>query len=156
VRLVLDANVVIYAFAPQKLISLLAPNRGALKPAARNVLRNAIRERAELVVPSRFKSEVTKALAFAAFSGSIDWATAHTILENIMDVRVTTIEPDHRRVLELTRALQRKSSYDLEYAALAEDLGCACVTADRPFVNAVRQLKGVRPDVVYVLKHVWA
>jgi predicted nucleic acid-binding protein len=156
VQFVLDANVAIYAFAPQRVITLLAPTRGAVKPAARNFLRSAARRKAEIVVPPRFKSEVTKGLALAAFSTVIDWTIAEALLQEILNIPVTMIEPDHMRVLELTRILKRKSSYDLEYAALAESLGCACITADRPFVNAMRQMKGKRPEVTYVLKHPWA
>jgi predicted nucleic acid-binding protein len=156
VRFVLDANVVVYAFAPQAVLNFLAPTRGAVRPAAQNFIRAAVRNRAELIVPPRFASEVTKALALTAATNVITWPDAQDMLERALSLPVKMIAPDHVRVLELTRILKRKSSYDLEYAALAETLGCACITADRPFVNAVRQLKGSRPDVTYVLKHPWA
>ncbi len=53
---------------------------------------------------------------------------------------------DARRAIQIAHAAGQHQTYDAQYAALAERLGCELWTADMKFVNATRgRLPHVRP-----------
>jgi len=61
-------------------------------------------------------------------------------------LEAVTFEPDARRVMELVQA-SGCSSYDCEYVAVAEELGCALVTRDAAVLRAFPEV-AVRPEAI--------
>ncbi len=63
-----------------------------------------------------------------------------------LSIELVAVDGIAGRIISLARALERPSTYDVTYAALAEKLGALMVTGDERFLNAARgHLPWVRP-----------
>lgn len=83
------------------------------------------------VAPRLVRSEIMSVLAQQARRAGLDAAEASEACAVAFDAfDDTSLEPEPRRVLDLT-ARSGCSSYDCEYVAVAEELGCRLATFDR-------------------------
>jgi predicted nucleic acid-binding protein len=90
----------------------------------------------EWVAPPLLRSELRSVIANLARRGSRDALEATELVELALEaVSDTTIEPSDQRVFELVAA-SRCSSYDCEYVAIAEELGCPLATLDGAVLKA--------------------
>lgn len=98
-------------------------------------------EREELAAPALLGYEVTNALHRYRVAGHMKALQCAAALEAALGLGVVLHDgPDlHRRALALAARLQRPSTYDTHYLAVAEKLGAPFWTADRRLYNAVRE-----------------
>ncbi|MGD9893136.1 MAG: type II toxin-antitoxin system VapC family toxin [Dehalococcoidia bacterium] len=98
------------------------------------------------VAPSWFACEVANTLHQRHLDGKFSVAEAEEAFDSVLGVVVVIgDEPaDARRAMQIAREANQKQTYDAQYAALAERLGCELWTADRKFLNATR---GILPGV---------
>ncbi|NUQ12618.1 MAG: type II toxin-antitoxin system VapC family toxin [Gemmatimonadaceae bacterium] len=83
------------------------------------------------VAPRLVRSEIMSVLAQQARRAGLDAAEASEACAVAFDAfDDTSLEPEPRRVLDLA-ARSGCSSYDCEYVAVAEELGCRLATFDR-------------------------
>lgn len=94
-----------------------------------------------LVAPCLLVAEVTDALYKRMLRGELDISTAASALGVIFAFGVELREEPGlaARALSLAAGLQRSTTYDCHYLALAERYDCALWTGDRRFYNAVHR-----------------
>jgi predicted nucleic acid-binding protein len=89
---------------------------------------------AELVAPCLLWSEVPSALSEMAFHGDISRELAERTLRRFLDGELGVSEHRHQELTMAAWRLARQfgwaKTYDAEYVALAELLGCRLVTLD--------------------------
>lgn len=107
---------------------------------ALQLLREWERDGIEPVVPSWFACEVANVLFKFVLRGDLAISEAHAAHVTVMSlVLVWGDEPDDaRRALELAAASGQRQTYDTQFLALAERLGCPLWTADDRFHAAVQ------------------
>ena len=115
-------------------------------PAALALLEEWQRAGVRAVAPSWFACEVGNILYRHAVGWTFTLAEAGELLAAALaQVQLQAEAPaDAIRALGIAHAAGQKASYDAQYAALAERLGCELWTADGRFAAAVR---GVLPSV---------
>jgi predicted nucleic acid-binding protein len=98
----------------------------------------------DLHAPGLIDSEVVSALRRHEHSGRISGGEASLVLDqwSRMGLRRYFVNPLAERIWQLRHNL---TPYDAAYVALAENLGCSLLTADRGQAQAV----GVRCPVLY-------
>lgn len=130
--IVADANVV---------AALVMPHEDS--PVAERLLRAD----ASWVAPPQILSELRSVVATLVRNGRQTPAQGASLLAMAVEaLEAVTFEPDARRVLELVAA-SGCSSYDCEYVAVAEELGCRLVTLDQVVLRAFPGV-AVRPDSI--------
>ena len=111
----------------------------------------AARALGELIAPPLLWSEVPSVLHELAFRGEISQGLAEQALERFLDGRLGIVErrPDGlgRRAWELAGQFGWAKTYDAEYLAAADLLGCQLVTVDIRLRRGADRLGYVRtPD----------
>jgi predicted nucleic acid-binding protein len=89
--------------------------------------------RYQCVAPPLMWSEGLSALVEGAFRGDIPAPALDEALERLeaLSIALQEVDSDHRRrSLRLARSLGWAKSYDAEYVALAQALGCPLLTVD--------------------------
>lgn len=99
------------------------------------------RDEVRLLAPCLLVAEVTNALYKRVLRKEVDLSTAEAALGVIFAFHVELREEPGlpARALSLARRLQRPTTYDCHYLALAERYDCALWTGDRRFYNAVHR-----------------
>jgi len=100
-------------------------------------------QRFECVAPPIMWSEALSVLVEGAYRGDIPSATLDAALEHLeaLPIAVASVDPSHRRrTLTLARSLGWAKSYDAEYVALAQHLGCPLLTIDARLARGVAHL----------------
>lgn len=93
-----------------------------------------------VVVPCWFACELANALHQKVRSGTIRTVEATQYVRVVLEL-VTILDPHPEiavRGLEIAARLGQRASYDAQYVALAERLGCELWTADRRFGHAAQ------------------
>lgn len=97
----------------------------------------------ELVAPDLFLSERTSALVAGAFRTEIPHAALIAAFERLesLPVRIVASDRAHRLAsVELARSLGWAKTYDAEYVAVAQRLGCPMLTTDVRLVRGAGHL----------------
>lgn len=91
-----------------------------------------------LIAPSLILTEITNALYKRVVRGEINLPAALEGLNIILDFDIEIYEEAglHARAMELSHRLNRPSTYDCHYLALAEIHECPFWTGDKKFYNA--------------------
>jgi predicted nucleic acid-binding protein len=87
----------------------------------------------DCVAPPLMWSEALAALSQAAFRGDLPSSVLDEALERLESLPIGPASADgahRRRALELTRSLGWAKTYDAEYLAVAQSLGCPLLTVD--------------------------
>lgn len=96
------------------------------------------REKTTLIAPSLILTEITNALYKRVVRGEMDLPRAlegfNIILE--FDIEIYEEAGLHARAMELSYRLNRPSTYDCHYLALAEMRQCPLWTGDKKFYHA--------------------
>ncbi len=103
--------------------------------AARMRLRRWRSENTRLIVPCWFACEFANVLHQHVRQGTVSTPQAIRFLRPVLD-RVSLLDPEPTvavPALEIASLLNQKASYDSQYVALAEHLGCELWTADQRF-----------------------
>lgn len=93
-----------------------------------------------LLAPSWFGCEMANVVYQRVRRGLISFSDGQSALDEIF-ARITFIDIEPRlarRAYEMAHELQQRASYDAQYAALAEYLGCELWTADQTFALAAK------------------
>jgi predicted nucleic acid-binding protein len=151
-RLVIDANVALYAFAPS---GALDENLHFIAEAARHLLLHAVNEDAALFVPWLFFSEVTNTITRNVGSSRLTESEGEIMLESIMSITWTPLLPKWRDVFRITRDLQRNKSGDSEFVAVALDTGARLITTDDRLLKNAESRKLDYP-ITPVQAHAWS
>lgn len=116
------------------------------------VLRDSLEERAEalwmrclndsvaVIVPPLFRAEVTSVLREREYRGDLEPGEASAALDIALEWPLIPWEPDgqlQRRAYELAVRYNLPKTYDAQYLAVADLLGCELWTADRRLVRGV-------------------
>jgi predicted nucleic acid-binding protein len=98
-------------------------------------------EAAQMLAPCLLLAEVTNALYKRILRGEMDVPMAQTALDVILafDIEMREEPGLAARALVLAQELQRPTTYDCHYLALAEALDCPLWTGDERFYNAVHR-----------------
>lgn len=107
---------------------------------ARIQLRDWLDDGIRIVVPRWFACELGNALHQQVLKGTM------TELQAMQRLRIpfqwlTVLDPDPEiaeRGIQIASQLRQRASYDAQYVALAERLGCELWTADRRFAGAAQ------------------
>ena len=107
------------------------------------------REGIRLLAPCLLLAEVTNALYKRVLRGEMSLPTAQAALEVVLSFDIELREEPGlaRRALSLASRLQRATTYDCHYLALAEHHDCPLWTGDRRFYNAIHR---AQPRVQWV------
>ncbi len=93
--------------------------------------------------PPLMWSEALSAIVEGAYRGDIPASALDAVLERLVALPITAAEVDadhRRRSLRLARSLGWAKSYDAEYIALAQHLGCPVLTLDARLMRGAGQL----------------
>lgn len=92
------------------------------------------------IAPSWFACETANVLFQAVRAGIVDLAAARVQLRLLLGVvrLLDDTGSDAERAMEIASLAGQRASYDAQYAALAERLGCELWTADDRFRDAVK------------------
>jgi predicted nucleic acid-binding protein len=107
--------------------------------------------RFECFAPPLMWSESISALLEATFRGALPGVDLDRAVERLerLDIAVAMVDSEHRRrAIQIARSLGWAKSYDAEYVALAQRLGCPLLTVD------ARLSRGVN-NVVQVVGPAW-
>lgn len=129
---VVDANLVLALMLP-------FPHSGL----AADALRARIQARDRLYAPALLEYEVCSALRRAVTLGILPSNVASEALELLTTLRIKPITPAsslHGRALGWAARLGHSKSYDAQYMALAEELGCELLTADLRLTRSAQAL----------------
>ncbi len=99
--------------------------------------------RLELIAPPLMWSEGVSAILAAAFRGDLPDARLYEAIERLESMPINAMggDPAHRRrSVEIARNLGWAKSYDAEYLALAEALGCPVLTIDQRLIRRARSV----------------
>jgi predicted nucleic acid-binding protein len=118
--IVVDTQVLVYRTLPS--------------PFAKSAEAVAERDPSWTTVPL-WRSEFRSVLAGLLRRGELDATAALVALREAEALLTRTLEPSTERVLALVRS-SKCSAYDLEFVALAEELGISLVTNDREVLAA--------------------
>ncbi len=151
VRIVVDANVIGYAFLPIKCIPM---NMRTTATACRQFVARCVQENAILVVPTDFEMEVLNPFTVAMWHKTISLASAQRLVRLAFGLGFEVRSPSRTLVLELTSQMNRASAADQTYVALSRRLKCEFVTADAPLVKNAQQKQMTR--VTHVDQHPWS
>ena len=100
------------------------------------------------VAPPLILSELRSVFSKLVRSGRQTATEGMGLLDVAVDaLDAVTFEPDTRRVFELV-ASSGCSSYDCEYVAVAEELGCPLATADQQVLRAFPEIAKHPRDLV--------
>ena len=121
--IVVDTQLLVY-------LTTVGPNQ----PTAKEVLRLD----PDWITVPLWRSEFRNAMAGYVRRGELDVDAALTALQHANATLLSEIEPRSERVMELV-AISKCSAYDLEFVALAEELGVTLVTNDREILAAFPQ-----------------
>ena len=100
-------------------------------------------ERFKCVSPPLMWSEALSVLVEGAYRGEIPDGSLNAALEHLeaLPIEVASVAWNHRaRALRLARSLGWAKSYDAEYVALAQQLGCPLLTIDARLTRGVAHL----------------
>lgn len=125
---VLDASVVIKWFKPDE-----------KSPAADQHLADHLAHRASIFVPTLLRYEIANALWYSRRLSKAEIGEAISALDAL---RLTYVNPD-RDLLARALAISERlivSVYDASYVALAEQLRCDFITADKKLRSKTRSL----------------
>jgi predicted nucleic acid-binding protein len=128
---VLDASFVMALFVPHP-----------LELSAQVVIDQLAEADATLIAPTLWVYEVTNGIHKLAHFKQISNAQADRALTLASRFHIMLIEPDFllaRHAMAWSRRLQRASTYDSFYLALAHDRGCDLWTADSRLANAAKE-----------------
>lgn len=95
-----------------------------------------------MIVPPLFRAEVTSVLREREYRGDLELGEASDALDISLQWPVIIWEPDgqlQRRAYELAVRYNRPKTYDAQYLAVADLLGCEMWTADRRLVRGIGQ-----------------
>lgn len=109
-------------------------------PIATAQLRSWQRQRSRILAPSWFACELANALHQQSRGAGLATQQAVLYLQAVLRW-VTTLDHEPAiasRGLEIADLLNQRASYDSQYVALAEHLGCALWTADARFGRAAQ------------------
>lgn len=111
------------------------------------VVERLMRAEGNWVAPPLILSELRSVMASLVRNGRQPPERGTALFSLAAEVlEAVTFEPDARRVMELVAA-SGCSSYDCEYIAVAEELGCRLVTWDRAVLQAFPDI-AVRPEAI--------
>lgn len=114
-----------------------------LRSEALALLRIIERRPLEVTVPALLLYELGNLLLVKT---RLDSSGIAEVLEQVFDLPIAIVSPSPRglrRAARLGRELEL-TFYDASFVALAEELDCVFVTADRRLFNAARELRRVR------------
>jgi predicted nucleic acid-binding protein len=109
-------------------------------PKARALLGDWQRAGIRPIAPSWFACEVSNVLFQSVRSGTLSLREAQMAMDTIIALVQIRAEQagDARRAIELAALAGQRATYDCQFAALAERLGCELWTADGRFRDAIR------------------
>jgi predicted nucleic acid-binding protein len=125
---IVDASVVVGLISPAPYSEKAASRVRALKEAQE-----------ELYAPALIEYEVCTALRQAVIHRTLTEEAATAAIDLIQAVGVQTIAPASsldELALAWAARLQHSKAYDAQYLALAEQMGCSLLTADRQLARA--------------------
>ena len=116
---------------------LLLPHE--LTPQAGNRWEAWLEEEVEIVSAPLFFAEVTSVLRERVHFARISPEEGQEALDSFLGFKIREVNPPdlQRRAWGLAKQYNRPRTYDTQYLAVANVLGCELWTADRRLVNAV-------------------
>lgn len=114
--------------------------RDPLEKSAESLWRRWLANGVAMIVPPLFRPEVTSVLREREYRGDLEGDEASVALDIALEWPVIVWEPGghlQRRAYELAVRYNLPKTYDAQYLAVADLLGCDLWTADRRLVRGV-------------------
>ena len=129
---VIDANIALYCVLPT-----------AFHAQAIKLLEDLVKREVDLFVPHLWMVEVTTGVRKTIAAGELSESSGALALEAALNLPVGIAAEDAGlclRALDWAARLGHSKSYDAQYMALAEELGCELLTADLRLTRSAQAL----------------
>ena len=126
--MVIDSNVVIALLYPLPYSEMATLHMNNLKASEK-----------DLYAPALFEYEVCSAFRKIILHNGLEYKTASISMELIHNLGIQIISPAsslHKAALRWAAKLQHSKAYDAQYLALAEQMRCPLLTADKRLAKA--------------------